>query len=101
VGWRLDPIQGSPRFHRGTDIAAPEGTAVRAVEGGIVVESGLKGSFGNAVVIATDSGRRMLYAHNMANLVRPGDRVRQGDTIAQVGSTGRATGPHVHFEVME
>jgi murein DD-endopeptidase MepM/ murein hydrolase activator NlpD len=101
VGWRLDPIQGSPRFHRGTDIAAPEGTAVHAVEGGIVVESGLKGSFGNAVVIATDSGRRMLYAHNMANLVRPGDRVRQGDTIAQVGSTGRATGPHVHFEVME
>jgi murein DD-endopeptidase MepM/ murein hydrolase activator NlpD len=69
------------------------------VAGGTVVESGLKGAYGNAVVILAESGQRMMYAHNLANLVRVGDRVRQGETIAQVGATGRATGPHVHFEV--
>jgi murein DD-endopeptidase MepM/ murein hydrolase activator NlpD len=101
VGWRRDPMNGAMRFHRGTDIAAPLGTEVRAVEAGTVVESGPKGSYGNAVVILTESGRRTLYAHNLANLVRTGDRVRQGEAIARVGATGRATGPHVHFEVME
>ena len=98
-GWRRDPINGETRFHSGTDIAAPEGTPIRAVAGGRVIESGIKGGYGNTVVIQTEDGRKMLYAHNSQNFVRVGDEVSRGEPIAQVGSTGRATGPHVHFEV--
>lgn len=101
VGWRRDPINGDLKFHKGTDIAAAYGSEVKAVAGGVVVESGVKGGYGNAVVIETDDGRRMLYGHNHANLVSVGDRVERGALIAQVGSSGRSTGPHVHFEVME
>jgi murein DD-endopeptidase MepM/ murein hydrolase activator NlpD len=88
-------------FHKGTDIAAPQGTAIRAVASGTVVESGAKGEYGNAVVIKTDDGRRMLYGHNAENFVQAGDRVQEGETIASVGATGKATGPHVHFEVSD
>jgi len=101
IGWRKDPFSGAMAFHKGLDIAAPQGTSIRAVASGTVVESGAKGEYGNAVVIRTDDGRRMLYGHNSANFVRVGDRVEQGQAIAAVGATGRATGPHVHFEVME
>jgi len=101
VGWRKDPISGAMAFHKGLDIAAPQGTSIRAVASGTVIESGTKGEYGNAVVIQTDDGRRMLYGHNAANLVRVGERVQQGETIASVGATGKATGPHVHFEMME
>jgi len=101
VGWRKDPISGAMAFHKGLDIAAPQGTSIRAVASGTVIESGTKGEYGNAVVIQTDDGRRMLYGHNAANLVRVGERVQQGETIASVGATGKATGPHVHFEVTE
>lgn len=99
VGWRKDPLNGILKFHKGTDIAAPAGTPIQAVAGGTVVESGPKGTYGNAVVIQTDDGRRMLYAHNQQNFVQVGDRVAKGDSIAAVGSTGRSTGAHVHFEV--
>lgn len=99
VGWRKDPINGEMKYHAGTDIAAPLGTPIRAVASGQVIESGPKGTYGNAVVIQTDDGRKMLYAHNNQNFVQVGDRVSQGEQIAEVGSTGRATGPHVHFEV--
>jgi murein DD-endopeptidase MepM/ murein hydrolase activator NlpD len=98
-GWRRDPINGQMRYHDGTDIAAPAGTPIRAVAGGLVVESGPKGSYGNTVVVETEDGRRMLYAHNNQNFVKAGDWVSRGEEIAEVGSTGRATGPHVHFEV--
>ena len=98
-GWRRDPINGQTRYHAGTDIAAPAGTPIRAVEGGRVIESGPNGGYGNMVLIQTEDGRKMLYAHNNQNFVRSGDWVSRGDTIAEVGSTGRATGPHVHFEV--
>jgi len=101
VGWRKDPFTGARKLHKGTDIAAAEGTSIRAVASGVVVESGLKGGYGNTVVIKTDDGRRMLYGHNSENFVRVGDRVEQGAPIAAVGATGRATGPHVHFEVLE
>ena len=101
IGWRQDPISGDMRFHKGTDIAAPSGSEIKAVADGVVVESGSKGSFGNVIVIQTDDGRKMLYGHNQANLVSVGDRVQRGEVIAQVGATGRATGPHVHFEVTE
>jgi murein DD-endopeptidase MepM/ murein hydrolase activator NlpD len=98
-GWRPDPINGSYRYHAGTDIAAPVGTPIHAVEEGRVVESGVKGGYGNTVVIETQDGRKMLYAHNRKNLVQVGDWVVRGEPIAEVGDTGRATGPHVHFEV--
>jgi murein DD-endopeptidase MepM/ murein hydrolase activator NlpD len=98
-GWRKDPINGGMRYHAGTDIAAPAGTAVRAVAEGRVIESGTKGGYGNTVVVQAQDGRKMLYAHNNQNFVKAGDWVSRGDTIAEVGSTGRATGPHVHFEV--
>jgi murein DD-endopeptidase MepM/ murein hydrolase activator NlpD len=98
-GWRRDPINGQTRYHAGTDIAAPAGTPIRAVAEGRVVESGPNGGYGNMVVIQAEDGRKMLYAHNNQNFVRVGDWVSRGDTIAEVGSTGRATGPHVHFEV--
>jgi murein DD-endopeptidase MepM/ murein hydrolase activator NlpD len=98
-GWRRDPINGQTRYHEGTDIAAPAGTPVRAVAEGWVLESGSKGSYGNRVVIQTEDGRKMIYAHNNRNFVKAGDWVSRGEEIAEVGSTGRATGPHVHFEV--
>ena len=98
-GWRHDPINGETRYHAGTDIAAPLGTPIHAVAEGRVIESGRKNGYGNTVVVQTDDGRKMLYAHNNQNFVRVGDWVSRGDTIAEVGSTGRATGPHVHFEV--
>jgi murein DD-endopeptidase MepM/ murein hydrolase activator NlpD len=98
-GWRRDPITGQTRYHEGTDIAAPAGTPVRAVAEGWVLESGPKGSYGNRVVIQTEDGRKMIYAHNNQNFVKAGDWVSRGDEIAEVGSTGRSTGPHVHFEV--
>jgi murein DD-endopeptidase MepM/ murein hydrolase activator NlpD len=99
LGWRKDPINGEMKYHGGTDIAAPLGTPIRAVADGRVIESGPKGTYGNAVVIQAEDGRKMLYAHNNQNFVQVGDRVSQGDQIAEVGATGRATGPHVHFEV--
>jgi len=98
-GWRRDPIDGEMRYHSGTDIAAPAGTPIQAVASGRVIESGMKNGYGNTVVIQTEDGRKMLYAHNNQNFVQAGDWVSRGDTIAEVGATGRATGPHVHFEV--
>jgi murein DD-endopeptidase MepM/ murein hydrolase activator NlpD len=98
-GWRKDPINGETRYHAGTDIAAPAGTPIRAVTDGRVIESGVKGGYGNTVVIQAEDGRKMLYAHNNQNFVQAGDWVSRGEEIAEVGSTGRATGPHVHFEI--
>src|SRR5262249_49608727 len=98
-GWRRDPINGETSYHTGTDIAAPPGTPIRAVASGRVVESGVKSGYGNTVVIETDDGRKMLYAHNSQNFVQVGDGVSDGDSIGAVGATGRATVPHVHFEV--
>jgi murein DD-endopeptidase MepM/ murein hydrolase activator NlpD len=98
-GWRKDPINGETKYHAGTDIAAPPGTPIHAVAGGRVIESGVKNGYGNTVVIETADGRKMLYAHNNKNFVQVGDWVSRGEPIAEVGSTGRATGPHCHFEV--
>jgi murein DD-endopeptidase MepM/ murein hydrolase activator NlpD len=98
-GWRRDPINGETKYHAGTDIAAPSGTPIHAVAAGKVIESGVKNGYGNTIVVETEDGRKMLYAHNKRNFVQVGDWVSRGEPIAEVGSTGRATGPHVHFEV--
>lgn len=98
-GWRTDPINGFRDFHRGQDISAPGGTGVVAVADGTVITSRYQGSYGNVVMIDHGGGISTVYAHNSALLVREGSKVRKGQLIARVGTTGRSTGNHLHFEV--
>lgn len=86
-------------FHDGVDIAAPEGTPIRAVEQGEVVYSDQLRGYGNIVIVRHAGGLVSVYAHNQVNLVREGQQVARGQVIAKVGSTGRVTGPHLHFEI--
>ena len=86
-------------FHDGIDIAAPEGTPVRAIESGEVVYSDQLRGYGNMVILRHADGFVSVYAHNERNLVRQGQQVSRGEIIARVGSTGRVTGPHLHFEI--
>jgi murein DD-endopeptidase MepM/ murein hydrolase activator NlpD len=87
------------RAHDGIDIAVPEGTPVHAAEAGKVVYSAPLGGYGNLVVVRHAGQYTSLYAHNQRNLAAPGDFVEKGDVVAESGATGRATGPHVHFEI--
>jgi murein DD-endopeptidase MepM/ murein hydrolase activator NlpD len=98
-GMRLHPIDHEERLHSGMDIAAPTGTPIQAAAAGQVVFSGTQAGYGNVVVIQHEEGYSTLYAHTTANLVSVGTTVSQGQPIATVGSTGRSTGPHLHFEV--
>lgn len=86
--------------HSGIDIGLPMKSPVYAAEDGVVIESRWGGGYGNMVLIRHDNGFVTRYGHNSRNLVVPGERVRRGQTIALVGSTGRSTGPHIHFEVI-
>lgn len=85
--------------HNGIDIAAPIGTDIRAADGGRVIFSGWKGSFGNLIIIDHGEGFESYYGHNSENLVKTGDSVFKGQLIGRVGNTGYSTGPHVHFEI--
>lgn len=98
-GMRKDPFTGHDHFHSGVDIAAPVGTPVKAAAPGKVVFSGTAPGYGNLVEIDHGDGLVTRYGHNSENLVAVGDRIEAGQSIALVGSTGRATGAHVHFEV--
>ena len=99
-GYRLHPILGNWLMHAGRDLAAPEGTPVVSALGGLVVSSGLAGGYGLAVEVEHDRPRRRtLYGHLSELYVKEGDRVRQGEVIGRVGSTGLSTGPHLHFEL--
>ncbi|HEX2520302.1 MAG TPA: M23 family metallopeptidase [Castellaniella sp.] len=98
-GWRRSPVSGRYAMHEGLDFAAPRGAAIRAASGGMVVRAGPVPGYGRMVEIDHGNGLRTRYAHASRVLVRVGDVVRQGDLIARVGSTGRSTGTHLHFEI--
>jgi murein DD-endopeptidase MepM/ murein hydrolase activator NlpD len=98
-GVRHDPINGSQRFHTGIDIAAQEGSPVLAAAPGIVRRVGPRGGYGNAVEIDNGRGISTIYGHASSLKVKEGDSVKAGEPVALVGHTGRATGPHLHFEV--
>ncbi len=98
-GMRTDPFNGHVKFHQGVDIAAPTGTPVKAAADGKVIFSGQMAGYGNLVEVDHGNGWVTRYGHNAANLVAVGDDVKAGQTVGLVGSTGHATGPHVHFEV--
>ena len=97
-GWRTCPFHGREK-HSGLDIPAPFGTAVLAAASGTVVTASYQGSYGNAVILSHGSALYTLYGHNSSLLVKVGDKVRKGQPIARVGSTGSSTGNHCHFEV--
>jgi murein DD-endopeptidase MepM/ murein hydrolase activator NlpD len=99
-GVRLDPFTGHRARHMGLDIPAPTGTAVLASGGGRVSAAGPHGAYGNAIVIDHGNGMQTLYGHCSRLFVRVGDVVMPRQRIAAVGSTGRSTGPHLHFEVI-
>jgi murein DD-endopeptidase MepM/ murein hydrolase activator NlpD len=98
-GRRTDPFTGESRMHRGVDFAAKTGAEIVSVATGVVTWSGPRQGYGRLVEITHGDGYVTRYAHNAQNLVAVGDHVQQGDTIALMGATGRATGPHLHFEV--
>ena len=99
-GWRIDPLTGQKAIHMGLDFTADTGTDIVAAAGGVVVTQEFHPAFGN--VIELDHGNQLVtrYAHASKVYVKPGDLVRRGQKIAEVGSTGRSTGPHLHFEVL-
>jgi murein DD-endopeptidase MepM/ murein hydrolase activator NlpD len=101
VGMRIDPIDGTWRHHNGVDIAIPTGTPVNAVAPGVVVYSGSRSGYGNTVVVEHDNGILTLYAHNSRIMVTEGQQVSADTTLALSGSTGRSTGPHLHFEAWQ
>lgn len=98
-GDRVDPFTGEHRAHHGVDFAAPEGAPILAAQGGVVVSAGPRGGYGNAVEVAHPDGTTSLYAHAHEVTVREGQQVAAGEVLATVGSTGRSTGNHLHFEV--
>ena len=102
-GMRKHPILGFNKMHRGTDFAAPLGTPIMASGDGIVIKAGWCGGGGNCVKIKHNTTYQTIYAHmsKFSNLAVPGSRIKQGQVIGYVGSTGMSTGPHLHYEVIE
>lgn len=98
-GPRRHPIFGVRSMHSGIDLAAPNSTPIQASEGGLVIYSGWYGGYGRVVIVDHSKGYTSLYAHMQRTAVKVGDRVKQGDTLGYEGSTGYATGPHLHFEI--
>jgi murein DD-endopeptidase MepM/ murein hydrolase activator NlpD len=100
-GLRLHPILGYTKLHRGVDFAAPPGSPIMAAGDGTIESAGAAGAYGNLVVLRHDGAYETAYAHmsRIARGLRPGVAVRQGQVIGYVGATGRATGPHLHYEV--
>ena len=100
-GRRADPFTGYSAVHKGLDFAGPEGTKVSTVAAGLVTFAGERSGFGQMVEINHGNGLATRYCHNEKVLVKQGDMVRKGQEVALMGSTGRSTGPHLHFEVLK
>ncbi|MCG8530166.1 MAG: peptidoglycan DD-metalloendopeptidase family protein [Desulfovibrionales bacterium] len=100
-GWRKDPFTGKQAWHSGVDIAGKVGEPVAAAWDGKVIFSGERSGYGNLVVVEHPNGWRSYYGHNSKVAVEVGDDVTAGKKIAEVGSTGRSTGPHLHFEIRQ
>ena len=98
-GWRIDPFNGSKAFHEGLDFPAATGTIIHAAADGIVSMSEHSAAYGNIVKVEHGSGLETRYAHASKLLVKVGERVIKGQAVALVGSTGRSTGPHLHYEI--
>ena len=99
-GWRIDPFTGHSALHTGLDFEGPIGTPILAAAGGVVVRQELNPAYGNMVEIDHGNGLVTRYAHASRVFVKVGDLVKRGQQIAAVGTTGRSTGPHLHFEVL-
>lgn len=100
TGARRDPVTGEPEFHSGLDIAGEKGQPVYATAAGTVSSAGYQGAYGKLVVIDHDFGLETRYGHLLDFKVKVGDQVNRGDVIGRVGATGRATGYHLHYEVL-
>jgi murein DD-endopeptidase MepM/ murein hydrolase activator NlpD len=100
-GWRVHPLTGTPRFHRGLDLGAPYGSLVVAAKAGRVETADFIDGYGLTIVVRHNDTQQTLYAHLSEVLVKPGDWVKQGSLVGQVGSTGNSTGPHLHFEFLQ
>ena len=98
-GWRQHPIHGDLRHHNGVDIAVPVGTPVKAIAAGTIVFSAARGGYGNLVTVDHGEGLVSHYGHNAELPLAVGERVKAGATVALSGSTGKSTGPHLHFEL--
>ena len=99
-GYRIDPIYKTPRFHAGLDFTAPQGTPIYATANGVARVAGNTGNgYGNHVVLEHGYGYETLYGHMVKTKIKVGAKVRRGDVIGYVGSTGKSTGPHCHYEV--
>ncbi len=99
-GMRIDPVYGTPKMHKGLDFTAPQGTPVYATGDGVVVESGFsEDGYGNKVVINHGYGYETLYGHMVKVKAKNRQKVKRGEIIGWVGSTGKSTGPHCHYEV--
>lgn len=99
-GMRIDPVYGTPRMHKGLDFTAPQGTPIYATGDGTVTTAGYSdGGYGNHVEINHGYGYQTLYGHMVRIKARPGQKVKRGEVIGWVGSTGKSTGPHCHYEV--
>jgi murein DD-endopeptidase MepM/ murein hydrolase activator NlpD len=99
-GMRIDPVYGTPKMHKGLDFTAPQGTPIYATGNGVVKVAGSAGNgFGNHVVINHGYGYETLYGHMYRIKARQGQRIKRGEVIGWVGSTGKSTGPHCHYEV--
>jgi murein DD-endopeptidase MepM/ murein hydrolase activator NlpD len=99
-GARKDPFTGAPDFHTGLDISAGQGTPVKATADGTVESAGYNGNYGNSIVITHGFGIATRFGHLAQYAVRPGQKVRRGEIIGYVGATGRATSPHLHYEIL-
>lgn len=98
-GWRFHPVVKENRFHTGLDIGAPEGTDTKAAADGTVILAGWVTGYGLTTIISHGNNTTSLYGHSSKLLTQAGDKVKQGQVIAKVGSTGVSTGPHLHFEI--